>query len=62
VLEYALVCEAKNIAQEYTALYDYKSNGYNFDNYFKTGNYFKWNKDYTAASEVVLYGVKTNHY
>jgi len=39
VLEYALVCEAKNIAQEYIALYDYKSNGYNFDNYFKTGNY-----------------------
>ncbi|WP_343329937.1 polysaccharide lyase family 7 protein [Polaribacter staleyi] len=61
-LEYALVCEAKNIAQEYTFLYDYVSNGYNFDNYFKTGNYFKWNDDYTKASEVVLYGVKTAHY
>jgi hypothetical protein len=62
VLEYALICETKSIAQEYTILYDYKSNGYNFDNYFKTGNYFKWNSDYTKASEVVLYDVKTAHY
>jgi hypothetical protein len=61
-LEYALVCETKKIAQTYTVLYDYVSNGYNFDNYFKTGNYFKWNSDYTKASEVVLYSVKTTHY
>ncbi len=61
-LEYGLICETKNINIEYTFLYDYVSNGYNFDNYFKTGNYFKWNDDYTKASEVVLYGVKTAHY
>ncbi|MEO9569996.1 MAG: polysaccharide lyase family 7 protein [Polaribacter sp.] len=61
-LEYALICEAKNIDKEYTVLYDYVTNGYNFDNYFKTGNYFKWNSDYKKASEVVLYSVKTAHY
>jgi len=59
---YALVCETKNINIDYTFVYDYVNNGYNFDNYFKTGNYFKWNADYTKASEVVLYGVKTSHY
>ncbi|WP_405605000.1 polysaccharide lyase family 7 protein [Polaribacter sp. Asnod1-A03] len=62
VLQYALICESKSINQEYTDLYDYNSNGYNFDNYFKTGNYFKWNEDYTEAAEVVLYSVITNHY
>ena len=61
-LEYGLICETKSINIDYTVLYDYVSNGYNFDNYFKTGNYFKWNDDYTKASEVVLYGVKTAHY
>lgn len=30
----------------------------NFDNNFKTGNYFKWNSDYTKCLEVVLYGIK----
>ncbi len=42
-------------------LYDYVNNGYNFDNYFKTGNYFKWNSDSTRASEVVLFGIITAH-
>ncbi|GAA3519964.1 hypothetical protein GCM10022393_37730 [Aquimarina addita] len=60
-LSYALICEAKGIDQEYQFLYDYATNGYNFDNYFKTGNYFKWNSDYTADAEVILYGVKTDH-
>ncbi|WP_025741507.1 polysaccharide lyase family 7 protein [Aquimarina pacifica] len=61
-LEYALTCEAKSIVQPYQELYDYVSNGYDFDNYFKTGNYFKWNSDYTESAEVILYEVKTNHY
>lgn len=60
-LDYALVCSAKDIAQTYTTLYDYVGNGYDFDNYFKTGNYFKWNDDYTKAAEVILYSVTTKH-
>ena len=41
--------------------YDYDANGYTYDNYFKTGNYFKWNDDYTETAEVTLHGVSTYH-
>ena len=61
VFYFGLVCEAKNIDTGYTTIYDYKSNGYTYDNYFKTGNYFIWDEDKTASSEVILYDVITEH-
>ncbi len=60
-LLYKLVCASKNIDTGYVTLYDYVGNGYNYDNYFKTGNYFKWNSDYTKSAEVILYSAKTTH-
>ncbi len=60
-LIYKLVCATKGIDTGYVTLYDYVGNGYRYDNYFKTGNYFKWNSDYTQSSEVILYSVKTKH-
>jgi len=60
-LYYGLFCEAKNINITYQVLYDYSDTGYDFDNYFKTGNYFKWDGDMMEDAEVVLYGVKTLH-
>lgn len=60
-LYYALVCETKSIATDYTFVFDYVKNGYLHNNYFKTGNYFKWNKDYEASAEVILYKVVTSH-
>ena len=61
VFYFGLVCEAKNIDTGYTTIYDYKSNGYTYDNYFKTGNYFIWDEDKTASAEVILYDVITEH-
>lgn len=61
-LYYALYCEESGINDDYQYLYDYLSSGYDHDNYFKTGNYFKYNDDYTQASQVILYKVKTEHY
>ncbi|MBU2915027.1 polysaccharide lyase family 7 protein [Reichenbachiella agariperforans] len=61
VLYYALHCEAKGIDVEYTELYDYATNGYIHDNYFKTGNYFKWNDDKVEDSQVILYSARTAH-
>jgi hypothetical protein len=58
---YALVCEAKSINTDYTFVYDYVGNGYAYNNYFKTGNYFGWNADYEKTAQVVLYAVKTTH-
>jgi len=58
---YALVCEAKGINTDYTFVFDYVGNGYRHDNYFKTGNYFGWNGDYSKTAQVVLYEVKTEH-
>ncbi len=58
---YALVCEAKGINTDYTFVYDYVGNGYGYNNYFKTGNYYGWNADYTKTAQVVLYAVKTTH-
>ncbi len=60
-LLYKLVCVAKNIDTDFITLYDYAGNGYRYENYFKTGNYFKWNSDYDQSAEVVLYSVKTTH-
>lgn len=60
-LYYGLVCEALSINKGYTLVYDYVGNGYLHDNYFKTGNYFKHNSDYTQSSQVVLYEVITIH-
>ncbi len=60
-LLYKLVCAAKNIDTGFVTLYDYVGNGYRYENYFKTGNYFKWDDDYVQSSEVVLYSVKTEH-
>lgn len=57
----AVVCNAKNVNTGYVEYYDYDANGYEYDNYFKTGNYFKWNDDKTETSEVTLYGVSTYH-
>ena len=58
---YALICEAKGINTDYTFVFDYVGNGYEHDNYFKTGNYFGWNADYEKTAQVVLYEVKTEH-
>jgi len=60
-LYYALVCEEKSINIDYTFVFDYVGNGYLHDNYFKTGNYFKWNSDYEKSAEVILYKVVTEH-
>ena len=59
---YALVCETKGINTDYTFVYDYISNGYAHNNYFKTGNYFGWNSDYEKRAQVILYKAKTNHF
>tara|TARA_R110000868_G_scaffold145181_1_gene365096 strand:+ start:16036 stop:16956 length:921 start_codon:yes stop_codon:yes gene_type:complete len=59
---YALVCEAKNINIDYTFVYDYVGNGYTYQNYFKTGNYFGWYADYTKTAQVKLYKVVTEHF
>lgn len=56
-----LYCSTKGINTGYVTQYDYDANGYTYDNYFKTGNYFNYNKDYKATSTVRLYGVKTTH-
>jgi hypothetical protein len=61
-LYYALYCEDESIDDDYELLYDYLSNGYDYSNYFKTGNYFKYNKDYTESAQVKLIQVKTEHY
>lgn len=61
IVSYGLYCEAKNIDIDFTEAYNYAIHGYNFDNYFKTGNYFVWNSDYEEAAEVILYEVKTVH-
>ncbi|MGL1888752.1 MAG: polysaccharide lyase family 7 protein [Reichenbachiella sp.] len=60
-LYYALICEVQSIDIDYTLVYDYVGNGYQNENYFKTGNYFKHNADYTQSSQVTLYEVKTIH-
>ncbi len=60
-LIYKLVSEAKSIDTGFVTLYDYVGNGYQYENYFKTGNYFKWDDDTTQSAEVILYGVKTTH-
>ncbi|MDH7447785.1 polysaccharide lyase family 7 protein [Aquimarina sp. 2201CG14-23] len=57
-----LYCSDRGINTGYKTQYDYKGNGYDYDNYFKTGNYFNWNKDKSATSKVRIYGVKTTHY
>lgn len=59
---YALYCEAKNIAIDYTFVFDYVGNGYAHQNYFKTGNYFGWNADYEKTAQVTLHAVKTDHF
>ncbi|PWJ44003.1 polysaccharide lyase family 7 protein [Sediminitomix flava] len=58
---YGIECEAKDIDIPFTELYDYVGNGYAYQNYFKTGNYFKYNKDYEKSAQVVLYKVVTEH-
>ncbi|MDC7220578.1 MAG: polysaccharide lyase family 7 protein [Spirochaetales bacterium] len=61
VLYYGLTCEAKGIDVGYKKLYNYAKNGYNYRNYFKTGNYFGYNVDGEKYSQVVLFDVKTFH-
>jgi len=60
-LSYSLSCPNKNIDTGFKQLYDYTNNGYNYSNYFKTGNYFSWNKDTSASCELRLLSVKTDH-
>ncbi|WP_405414450.1 polysaccharide lyase family 7 protein [Maribacter sp. Asnod1-A12] len=59
---YALQCEAKNIDIDYTLMYDYVGNGYAYQNYFKTGNYFGWHDDYDKTAQITLREVITDHY
>lgn len=60
-LYYALDCEAKGVAKDYTFLYDFRKNGYKYANYFKTGNYFLWSKDSNKYSQVRLHNLVTKH-
>ena len=62
VLSWALECEAKGINTDFVDLFDYASNGYHYNNYFKTGNYFQWKSDYDQSSQVRIYKVATTHY
>jgi len=41
---YNLICDAKGVDTGYTFVYDYDKNGYKYENYFKTGNYFILNQ------------------
>jgi len=43
-------------------MYDYVDNGYAYQNYFKTGNYFSWHDDYEKAAQVTLRKVVTDHF
>jgi len=61
VLYWALTCEAKDIDTDYVELFDYAGNGYHYDNYFKTGNYFQWKSDYEKSAQVRLYKAITYH-
>lgn len=61
VLSWALKCEQKGIDRDYVELFDYSTNGYHYDNYFKTGNYFQWKSDYVSTSQVRLYNALTHH-
>ena len=61
VLYVALYCEATGVDTGYVQYYDYLTNGYEYQNYFKTGNYFRHDEDYTSVSEVTLYSAVTNH-
>ena len=60
-LFFGIICEAKNINTGYVEVYDYVGNGYAHENYFKTGNYFTYNGDYSADSQIRLFEVKTLH-
>jgi len=57
-----LYSSAVGINTGYVTQYDYAGNGYTLPNYFKTGNYFNWNKDHQARATVKMYGIKTTHY
>ncbi|MDC7223380.1 MAG: polysaccharide lyase family 7 protein [Spirochaetales bacterium] len=61
VLYYGLTCGANYIDIDYTEVYDYASNSYDYSNYFKTGNYFGYNEDSNEYAQVILYGVETYH-
>ena len=57
----AVYCEATGLDTGYVEYYDYLGNGYEYQNYFKTGNYFRHDEDYTSVSEVTLYSAVTVH-
>ena len=57
----AVYCEATGLDTGYVEYYDYLGNGYEYQNYFKTGNYFRHDEDYTSVSEVALYSAITSH-
>ena len=57
----ALYCEATGVDTGYIEYYDYAATGYTYQNYFKTGNYFRHDEDYTSVSEVTLYSAVTYH-
>ena len=57
----AVYCEATGLDTGYVQYYDYLGNGYEYQNYFKTGNYFRHDEDYTSLAEVTLYSAVTNH-
>lgn len=60
-LYFGVICESKSINTGYIEVYDYVGNGYAYENYFKTGNYFTYSGDYTTSSQVRLFEVKTEH-
>ena len=57
----ALYCEATGVDTGYVEYIDYLNLGYEYQNYFKTGNYFRHDEDYTSVSEVTLYSAVTLH-
>lgn len=61
VLYLALACDETGVDTGYVKYYDYATAGYTYQNYFKTGNYFRHDEDYTSESHVTLYSAYTYH-
>lgn len=63
VLSCSVKCPSKGIDTGYKTFYNYKKNGYakKYTNYFKTGNYFNWNKDKSKTCQVTMLGIHTEH-
>ena len=57
----ALYCESTGVDTGYVEYIDFLDLGYEYQNYFKTGNYYRHDEDYTSVSGVTLYSALTWH-